>query len=111
MLAAGKRTEKEVFVDGTSTNDDPPAALFGSIVRIAAPSEAVAKLIAKHLKEKPDAYLSVIFHPDPRDAKLFRPVGVTAREPWVFFIPNGKRPSGDDFTPTDLIRKGVKQPK
>ena len=110
LLAAGKGTPEKVFVDGTNTNDDPPQVLFGSNVKIAAPTATVAKLIAE-FEEDYHSPLAIIFRLDPKDESLFHPVGVTRREPWSFFEPNAKRPLSDEFTPADLIHKTAKQKK
>jgi RNA polymerase sigma factor (sigma-70 family) len=109
LLAQGKGTADEVFVDYTRANDD--LQMFGTFAKIAEPSAEVKELITERLKADPKAKnrLSVIMLRDQTKTKekVFHIVGVTLRS-HVRFFENKTRSEGDDFAPTDL-RKPKKE--
>ena len=109
LLAQGKGTPDEVFVESASTTEGD--SLFGKFMRIAPPAPAVTELIAGYAKTATAAQktaLRVVFVPDPKRADVWHAVGYTLHRNGHFFDITKKAP-GDDFSPNDLLHKEPKK--
>ncbi len=108
LIAKGKGTSERVFFNYTRANDDIQA--FGTFAKAAAPSPAVAELIAEGIKGRDPTKggLVVILLRDAKEKGVFHVVGYTHHESHRFFEIE-ERSAGDDFAPIDLLHKNDKK--
>jgi hypothetical protein len=103
-----KKPLDQFFVNYASHNDGKNGSTFGAFLLVAAPSEAVVKLLNQHRPDgKKKLNLALILRRDDKNEKLYHVVGCTDR-PSVGFFDNDKKNDTDGFSQKELRHRPKK---